>query len=292
MTPRYSLAQVAKVLGLPERQLKQWERTGLLRPSLTEGGVRYYSAQDMLGLRTAKGLLDSGLSLKKVRGAVEALRARLPDLEQPLGQLCIQVRGSDVVVAEAGQLVEATTGQLVLNFEVGAFLSQVQSIVQGLSEAPASEVPPEPQDARGWFQKGLASEPDAPAAMTAYERALALDSRHVAAHVNLGALLYERKDFVQALEHFRAALDLEPDHLLALYNSGNALDELGQREEAAEAYRRALDVEPDYADAHYNLARVYEKLGKQAEAHAHWREYLKLDPDGRWARFAQSRLQG
>ena len=70
---------VCKIVGITYRQLDYWARTELVSPSVQQadgsGTQRLYSFDDVVRLRVVKRLLDTGVSLQKVRLAVEQLRA-------------------------------------------------------------------------------------------------------------------------------------------------------------------------------------------------------------------------
>ncbi|HEX6249407.1 MAG TPA: MerR family transcriptional regulator [Nocardioidaceae bacterium] len=69
--------------GITYRQLDYWARTGLVEPSVRgasgSGTQRLYSFKDILLLKVIKRLLDAGISLQQIRGAVHHLRARGTD---------------------------------------------------------------------------------------------------------------------------------------------------------------------------------------------------------------------
>ena len=70
--------EAKRIAGITYRQLDYWTRTGLVTPSLNDahgsGTQRLYSFQDLATLRVIKKLLDTGVSLQRVRTAVEHLR--------------------------------------------------------------------------------------------------------------------------------------------------------------------------------------------------------------------------
>jgi DNA-binding transcriptional MerR regulator len=74
----YRVPEVQRIVGISYRQLDYWARTGLVRPSIRDaqgsGTQRLYSFQDLLVLKVIRRLLDIGVSLQKVRRAVEYLR--------------------------------------------------------------------------------------------------------------------------------------------------------------------------------------------------------------------------
>lgn len=76
--PAYRVPEVCKIVGISYRQLDYWARTGLVRPSVKDargsGTQRLYSFQDLVTLRIIKKLLDTGISLQRVRRAVDHLR--------------------------------------------------------------------------------------------------------------------------------------------------------------------------------------------------------------------------
>src|ERR671923_1680308 len=73
----YRVPDVCKIIGISYRQLDYWARTGLVRPSIKDaqgsGTQRQYSFQDLVVLKVIKSLLDTGVSLQRVRKAVEYL---------------------------------------------------------------------------------------------------------------------------------------------------------------------------------------------------------------------------
>ncbi|USY22570.1 MerR family transcriptional regulator [Nocardiopsis exhalans] len=64
--------------GITYRQLDYWARTGLVEPSVRTGAhnAPLYSLPDILMLKVAKRLLDTGISLQQIRTAVDHLRGR------------------------------------------------------------------------------------------------------------------------------------------------------------------------------------------------------------------------
>src|SRR5207244_12823306 len=113
------------------------------------------------------------------------------------------------------------------------------------------------------FAQGAALEEDPGTqweAIPCYKKALELEPAHAAAHINLGTLYYNRRDYASAEKHYRAAIEADSRYALAYFDLGNVLDETGRLADAVNAYRQAISLAPTYADAHYNLALAYEKL--------------------------------
>ena len=79
-TEGYRGPTVCKIVGITYRQLDYWARTGLVNPSVRQaegsGTQRLYSFDDIVQLRVVKRLLDTGVSLQRVRLAIDELRDR------------------------------------------------------------------------------------------------------------------------------------------------------------------------------------------------------------------------
>jgi DNA-binding transcriptional MerR regulator len=69
--------QVCKIVGISYRQLDYWARTKLVEPSLRpaqgSGSQRLYSFADLVDLKLIKNLLETGVSLQRVREAISYL---------------------------------------------------------------------------------------------------------------------------------------------------------------------------------------------------------------------------
>jgi len=113
----YSAGQVCRLCGLPESRLRDWERRGLVAPSLDSHAGRAYSFQDLVGVRTLVRLTGAGVPLASVERILTSLRSLLPEVRHPLAELRIEVEGrSRVLVSYRSSLLEPG-GQLVLRFE-------------------------------------------------------------------------------------------------------------------------------------------------------------------------------
>ncbi len=97
--------EVIKIVGITYRQLDYWARTELVTPSIRDasgsGTQRLYSFQDLVTLRVIKNLLDVGISLQRVRKAVEHLRA----MKRPLSGVTLMSDGKGVYEAHSPEAV-------------------------------------------------------------------------------------------------------------------------------------------------------------------------------------------
>lgn len=69
---QYSIRHLSEISGVNAITLRAWERRyGLLKPSRTEKGHRYYTASDIEHVRTILGWLDRGVAISKVRSLLD-----------------------------------------------------------------------------------------------------------------------------------------------------------------------------------------------------------------------------
>jgi tetratricopeptide (TPR) repeat protein len=270
----YTSQDAAKLLGLSLAQVRAFARDGFLTPSRGPRGELQFSFQDLVILRTAKGLVAARIATRRIRGALKRLRAQLPR-GRSLAELHIAAEGDRIVVSDGETTWSPESGQMQLDFAVAELATRAAPMARRAAKA-ARKVEDE-LSAGDWYELGLELEVATPAeARDAYRRALELDAHHADAHVNLGRLLHEQGLVEEAERHYRLALREAPDHATAAYDLGIALEDLGRPADAIEAYRAALVTDPRLADAHYNIARLYEKVGKKAAALRHFSAYRRL----------------
>ena len=101
----YRVPEVCRIVGISYRQLDYWTRTGLIRPSIRDaqgsGTQRMYSFQDLVALKVIKNLLDTGVSLQRVRKAAEYLR----DMKKPVHGVTLMSDGVRIYEAESPEAV-------------------------------------------------------------------------------------------------------------------------------------------------------------------------------------------
>jgi tetratricopeptide (TPR) repeat protein len=284
----YSSREVAHILGLQESRVRYWAQTGFVGPSVREGGRMLYNFQDLVGVKAAKELLDRGVSLQRARKNLDALRAQLPQVKQPLSTLRVVSDGEKLLCLGA-ETFEPLTGQLVMDFTVGTLEGQAAEVRQLRQPEPPRRGA---ETAWAWFVEGTQLDgSDDDRAQIAYQKALEGDPQLAAAHTNLGALLYRRGDRALARNHFEAALRIDPEQPEARYNFANLCDELGDRERALGEWLQVVTACPEFADAHFNLAQTLAEEGATEPARRHLEKYLALDSDGEWALVARDLLK-
>ena len=133
----YRAPQVCNIVGITYRQLDYWARTGLLEPSIQSaqgsGTQRLYSFADVVQLRVVKRLLDAGMSLKKIRQAMEILREQFRS-ERPLADVTLLSDGSTIYAAQsADEVVDVfRRGQGVFGIAVGPVQAELEGEIHRL----------------------------------------------------------------------------------------------------------------------------------------------------------------
>jgi DNA-binding transcriptional MerR regulator len=123
--------------GITYRQLDYWARTGLVEPTVRaatgSGTQRLYSFRDVLLLKVIKRLLDAGVSLQQIRGAVQHLRRRGTD---DLTRVTLMSDGASVYECmSSDEVIDLLQGgQGVFGIAIGGVWREIEG---SLSELPS-----------------------------------------------------------------------------------------------------------------------------------------------------------
>ena len=270
----YSAREAAQFVGLSESAVRSCVRAGLLAAGKGDGLGSVLSFRDVKVLRLIKKLTHKGVSIRRVRRQLGALRRRLPD-KASLSELAIFSHGGHVIVREDTHAWRADNGQLVLPFfsegpagDLTAFQARPPAMIPGAGAGVTAD---------DWFFHAIELEEEDPrAAIEAYQRSLQLRPECPEALVNMGRLYAEGGQPQAAADAFSHALALDPSDATALYNLGVLAQDSGNDEGAISLYRRALSEDAKLAEAHYNLATIFDRTGDLRAAIRHINEYRKL----------------
>lgn len=122
---------VCKIVGISYRQLDHWARTGLVEPSIRKakgsGTQRLYSFDDVVRLKVVKRMLDAGVSLQRIRVAVDELRAR----GRTLADTLLVSDGSSVLFLDDDQQVLdlLRRGQAVMTLALDPVIDELRGEV-------------------------------------------------------------------------------------------------------------------------------------------------------------------
>ena len=140
--PGYRSPTVTKLVGITDRQLDYWARSGLVTPSVRaadgSGSRRLYSFTDVVELRIIKRLLDAGVSLGKIRKAIGYLRKESGG--KPLSDVTLMSDGNRIYACHSNEEVVdvLSHGQAVFGIAVGRVWADTEGDLSHLA-------PPRPQ---------------------------------------------------------------------------------------------------------------------------------------------------
>lgn len=170
------------------------------------------------------------------------------------------------------------------------------------------------EDAKKDFNRGVelskANQPDS--AIAAYEAAIAKSPDYLQAHINVGALYYDKKQLADAARHLKAAvaldstsaeaykslglihlqakdydasiaafqrlLVLDPKSQGAWASLAQALKGKGDSKGAIDAYTHAAQSDPKDPRPYYNVGNIHQSAGRFADAIAAYKKSIAADP--------------
>ena len=118
------------MVGATRSQLAYWDRTGLVSPSIKSasgrGSRRLYSTEDILELKILMRLLNSSLSVRRIRPSFRFIRGQ----SKALSSLIVLTDGKTVYFSQDKDVLVDTLkqGQTVLRIAVQDMISEVQAI--------------------------------------------------------------------------------------------------------------------------------------------------------------------
>ena len=111
------------------------------------GGLRF---RELVSVRAAANLLESGASVRQVRAALDGARRFAPGVRTPLAELRLVVRDRQVVVEQDRLRLDPGTGQTLLAFETGDLEQETRETL--LTGMVRPLIPPA-DAAEVWFQR-------------------------------------------------------------------------------------------------------------------------------------------
>ena len=142
-----------------------------------------------------------------------------------------------------------------------------------------------PDDPYSHFQLGYAyvglKRPED--AKSEFSRAIAIDPKMAAAHLNLGLVLID-SDPAAAAEAFRHAAELQPTESRPRFLAGFSFEHAEKFPEAIEQYRAALAISPKDYEIHFALGRALLRTNDAPAAETQFREAVAARGDSAPAR--------
>ena len=121
-------------------------------------------------------------------------------------------------------------------------------------------------------------------AIEAYTKALELKSDYEAAYNNLVAALQRQgrpgeQRQQNALKIYKKSILVRAEHADTLFYQGVEFQEQGKVEEAINTYKEAISLWPDYAEAYNNMGNALKEQGKLGEAIDAFNKAIVIKPD-------------
>jgi tetratricopeptide (TPR) repeat protein len=281
-TKHYSASDVARILQTTEASVRNWARLGGLLAEPGPGGGHEFTFQQLLLLRTTRGLLEAGIPARRVKRVWSSLRRQLA-ADLPLTSVRILADGTRAVAWDENASWQPDSGQFLLDFNAGEIAGRAEIstalTVIGSRHAPRPVLEISAPDAaeastpsaEQWFELASELEETSPLeARQAYMQAIAADPGLADAHLNLGRLYHEAGELGKAEASYQRAAQCDPDDATAHFNLAVLLEDRGRPDEAIQAYTQAIARDPDGgADAHYNLGLLLEARGRRDDAMRH-----------------------
>jgi len=135
-----------------------------------------------------------------------------------------------------------------------------------------------PENYRAWYETGLLEERTNPAAaLSAYQKASAIQPNFSPGQRELGMALFNQKNYAAAAMHLEKAraLGLEDAHLHNFL--GICYSQMHQISKAAREHEHAVELDPKLAEAHLNLAYDYRLLRQPKRAQKEYEQACKLE---------------
>jgi len=290
----YSTREVARILQSTEARVRGWARLGGLVAEPGPDGHSEFTFQQLLLLRTTRGLIEAGIPARRVRRIWVSLRRQLAD-DLPLTSVRILADGERAIAWDENAPWQPDSGQFLLDFDANEIAERAGmdiSVLEtplGRPAAPAERgagsararaeragsaataVAGAPAlSAEQWFHLASELEDTSPVeARQAYVQALARDPNFADAHLNLGRLVHEAGDLAGAEARYREAVRCAPEDATCHFNLAVLLEDLGRPDEAIRSYMEAIAHDAEAADAHYNVGLLLETRGRRPDAMRH-----------------------
>jgi len=125
----FRISEVSRVVGASQSQLVYWDKTGLVSPSVRpasgRGSRRLYSIEDIFELKILVKLLNSSLSLQRIRSSFQFIRGQ----SKALSSFVVLTDGKTVYFYEDYNVLVDTLqqGQTVLRVAVQDLIAEVHA---------------------------------------------------------------------------------------------------------------------------------------------------------------------
>jgi tetratricopeptide (TPR) repeat protein len=231
-------------------------------------------------------------------GAADEARQSLEGAFPHLDDKNLRIRVGTMLVQldyEQGKLDDALNVATVLNKlapddpDVLYIVYRTHSALAARALSTLAKVGPNSARLHQVLAESHANDSDFVAAISEYEKALAIDPTLPGVHFELGEAILRNKvdedSRARAEQQFTAALVENPDDAHSEYELGEIAFLRSRWQEALQHYSRAAQLQPTLVDAQVALGKVLAQLGQPEEATKHLLEAVRLDPDNASAHY-------
>src|ERR1700674_10120 len=135
-----------------------------------------------------------------------------------------------------------------------------------------------PQNYRAWYQMGLLDAGSDPAAaLSAYEKTVAIQPNFSAGQRELGMLLFQQKNYAAAAPHLEKTIKLGLEDARLHNFLGICYNRTNRTLKAVREFQRAIELDPKLAEAHLNLAYAHQLLHHAKAAHEEYATACKIE---------------
>jgi DNA-binding transcriptional MerR regulator len=251
----FSTRAAARILAISPDRIRYWVKRSLVRPLMRTGQMRF-GFDDLLVMRLAKELLPTRHHLDPMRRCLERMRGMFGPSRSVTSLRLANYEGQ-IVVRDGAVMVEALSGQILLNF--------------GAPPAPGKvEERFGPARVRERFEEARRlAESDPLRALTLYSELLGREPGNFEAHIDLAGLLEREGDLAGALRALLGAAAIVPTNGDVHIRLGLLYRRREDTQSAIASFLRAIECDPLSLAAHRNLAELYESMGRKRESLRH-----------------------
>ena len=117
-------------------------------------------------------------------------------------------------------------------------------------------------------------------ALGSFEKAVKFDPNFFPAHMNLGALTFNYRDYETSYRHYDLAVKIMPDNLDAQVARAVSARGLEKFDEAEKGYKAVIAADAKHTKAHFNLGVLYQEYTSNLDgARAEFETVLRIERD-------------
>ncbi|HXW84798.1 MAG TPA: MerR family transcriptional regulator [Candidatus Binataceae bacterium] len=254
----FSTRSAARILAVSPERIRYWVKRRLIQPAIQLGRSYRFGFNDLLVMRVAKELLPSRHRLQPVQRSLARAR-ELVEPGRPVSSLKLHNDDGRIVLSDNGILIEAETGQLLLDFRLD-------------HERPEGKVEESfgPARVRERFEEARRlAEEDPLKALTIYSDLVGREPGNFEAHIRLATLLERDGDLTGALRHLLGAAAIVPASGDVHLRLGRLYRRRGDDRQALRSFLLAIDCDPTSVEAHRNAAELFDAIGRRRDAQRH-----------------------